>query len=261
MFFQKTNCYIIFRQNNKNKGCDTIMKLKTSSWIPRILMIPCIFVLWVCWDIFLVEVFEEKKYILCFAYALTFLAAYLFFVIVIFWNCIICEIGRKRVEYLIRKKGFHYNYCYNKALTSYCLWINETSGKIAIWNRQEPFTLHEVSAGRITKPEREEIGSEDVLKELSLKLNVDNNPIELSLFYSDPPTLRTSENATIALKQANDICISLSKAKGEFIEDNYNMSLRTEESSTPKPSDTTTTKKNNTQTTTRCGKVFYTLQT
>ncbi len=197
------------------------MKLKKHSFASFLLMLPCIFILFRCWEPLFLEPFEKKDYVTCLMYAFSLFGMYYFFVILLFWHCIICEIARIRAKKLIQKNGFSYQYSYNEVGNQYCLWIDEIGGKLTIWNRYEPFSLHEVSAKKITQLERTEKGDNTFLKWLSIQLNIDDNPIELILFNSvNRLVLRTSQTATIALEKAEDICNSLYKAKGELTKEN-----------------------------------------
>lgn len=193
------------------------MKLKKHSLIPWLLMAPSLVLLWHFRSL-IMECIETGEFLILFGLLGMTVGVYWMAVYVVLWNYLICESGRKRAARRLTEEGFHYNYCLSDTGMAYAFWINEKEGKVAIWNRQEPFALHKTEAGRITKVTVVDKGNEALMGKLTLKLDADGNAISLVLFHAaDHMVLRTSRKASAALSQANAICASLKRAGAEVL--------------------------------------------
>lgn len=193
------------------------MKLKKHSVIPWLLMLPSLILLWLVRDM-IVECIAARKFSTLFGLLGMTVGMYWMVAYVGVWCWLICEGGRKKAAKRLKEEGFHYQYSLSDTGLSYAFWINEKEGRVALWNRSEPFALHRTEAGRITGVAVEEKGNEAVLGKLTVRMNVNGNPISLILMQrSDHMVLRTSERASLALARAKGLCASLKRAGAEVL--------------------------------------------
>lgn len=187
------------------------MNLKRYPLILWLMMVPELLIAWLIREL-VIESLAEREFIIVLGLVMMTMGMYwmiAFFV----WLGPVCGSGRKKAVKRLADEQFHCDYSLSGVGLAYGLWVNEKKGQVAVWNRNEPFALYKVPSKSITDISVEDKGGEAMLSRLTLKMNIDGNPIKWVLFHSgDRAVLRTSQKAAEPLRQAKNICASLERA-------------------------------------------------